>query len=430
MTNKHDVIVVGGGFAGVTAARDLSKSGYSVLLLEARDRLGGRTWLADAFGRKMELGGTYAHWTQAHVWRELRRYGIGLTLPLPITDTYWTVDGEVHSGTKAEFKALTDPLIERFLADARIRFPLASDLFAGDLGAMDQESIRDRLDSLQFTPRERQLLANAMSTLWGSEQEQGIAQLLFWSALYFGHWSGWMEVAGYLPIDGGTGRLLDAMSADSRAEVRLETAVSSVVDTGQGVIVTTRDEQRFHASRAVVALPINILRELDMQPSLPPSLTAMLEQGNPIMASKIWARVRGEITPFVGHAPSGVNPVNTARAEYYHEGDTLVVCFCTDASAIDGNDQEAVQSALRRFVPDIEVVDTASHDWAADPFAKGGWIHHRPGGLTQMAPQLCKPHGHIHFAGSDIALMGVGAIDGAIETGAQAASDITRAFDK
>jgi monoamine oxidase len=61
-----EVVIVGGGFAGVVAARELSRAGREVVLLEGRDRLGGRTWSkADALpGRTLELGGAWVHWFQ------------------------------------------------------------------------------------------------------------------------------------------------------------------------------------------------------------------------------------------------------------------------------------------------------------------------------------------------------------------------------
>ena len=64
----HDVVVVGAGFAGLTAARELSLRGHSVVVLEARHRIGGRTWTTERLGRTLELGGTWVHWTQPHVW--------------------------------------------------------------------------------------------------------------------------------------------------------------------------------------------------------------------------------------------------------------------------------------------------------------------------------------------------------------------------
>ena len=74
----YDTIVIGGGFAGVTAARDLQENGYSCTILEARNRLGGRTFYAPYGDTKVELGGTWIHWMQPFVWAEVMRYGLDI----------------------------------------------------------------------------------------------------------------------------------------------------------------------------------------------------------------------------------------------------------------------------------------------------------------------------------------------------------------
>jgi monoamine oxidase len=103
MTDSCDVVVIGAGFAGAAAARDLGNEGRSVILLEARDRVGGRTYTGDAFGRQVEFGGAYVHWTQPHVWRELQHHNIPLSPPLGIDKVYWLADGVVHSGTEDDY---------------------------------------------------------------------------------------------------------------------------------------------------------------------------------------------------------------------------------------------------------------------------------------------------------------------------------------
>jgi monoamine oxidase len=74
-----DVVVIGAGFAGLVAARELGRAGLGVLVLEARDRVGGRTWTDRRLGHDLELGGTWVHWVQPHTWAEMTRYGREIT---------------------------------------------------------------------------------------------------------------------------------------------------------------------------------------------------------------------------------------------------------------------------------------------------------------------------------------------------------------
>ena len=100
MTSEaYDVIVVGAGFAGITAARELSHRGHRVLIVEARDRIGGRTWLDERLGRRLEIGGTWVHWIQPHVWAEMSRYGVGVVASPTPTSAHWVADGQRHTGT-------------------------------------------------------------------------------------------------------------------------------------------------------------------------------------------------------------------------------------------------------------------------------------------------------------------------------------------
>ena len=97
-----DVVVIGGGFAGVTAARDSSKNNHKTLLLEARNRLGGRTFGADFEGTSIEMGGTWIHNTQPFVWAEAERYAMAV---------------KETPGAVAELMQMVMPDGERFLPD-------------------------------------------------------------------------------------------------------------------------------------------------------------------------------------------------------------------------------------------------------------------------------------------------------------------------
>lgn len=62
LRETYDVVIIGAGFTGLVAGRDLSQAGVSVLIVDARDRIGGRTWTASALGEQFEMGGTWIHW--------------------------------------------------------------------------------------------------------------------------------------------------------------------------------------------------------------------------------------------------------------------------------------------------------------------------------------------------------------------------------
>ena len=150
----HDVIVIGGGFAGVTAAREVALAGRSALLLEARDRLGGRTWTADWNGQEIEYGGGWVHWHQPHTWSEMTRGGVGAVLSDPEASTAWWVEGERRTGTAADRDAIAERGWNRFVE------PVARRRLPNPYAPLDGGAAMERFD--------RQIDPRSASTSWGS----------------------------------------------------------------------------------------------------------------------------------------------------------------------------------------------------------------------------------------------------------------------
>jgi monoamine oxidase len=96
-----DVVVIGAGFAGLVAARELGRAGLDVLVLEARGRVGGRTWTDRRLGHDLELGGTWVHWVQPHTWAEMTRYGRQITRSPPAGQAYWPGAGGARRDRRA-----------------------------------------------------------------------------------------------------------------------------------------------------------------------------------------------------------------------------------------------------------------------------------------------------------------------------------------
>jgi monoamine oxidase len=155
-----DVLIIGAGFAGAIVARELRMAGISSTVLEARDRIGGRTLTATWLGEVIELGGQYVHWTQPHIWAEMTRYGAEIEeiTGLSAQDYHFKVDlgGSVFKMDPDKFWKMLEKSIEAFAATSepavvlqRPFDPLWSQQLAA-LHNLDKMTLRDRLEEMTF----------------------------------------------------------------------------------------------------------------------------------------------------------------------------------------------------------------------------------------------------------------------------------------
>ncbi|MEV4954563.1 flavin monoamine oxidase family protein [Paenarthrobacter nitroguajacolicus] len=417
-----DVIVIGAGFAGLTAARELSRSGHTTILLEAKDRIAGRTHLAERLGRNLELGGTWVHWTQPYVWAEMGRYGIK-ALPGPeFSKAFWTVGGQRHQGTAESLLDLLDGPNRMLLAAARRYFPLPwSPLDNPEVADIDELTVSEAIDRLELPEDQRQLLRSFWTLNFNGRLDQAAyTQALRWCAVASGDWQLMFEACASFKIDGGTRRLAEAILADSTAELRLNQHVTSIEQDHEGVLVTTKGGKQYAARQLILALPLSVLNDIDIQPALAPAKREAAAKGQAGRGAKLWVKVQGRQERFVafGHETGALNFV---QAEYIDQDSTTLVCFGPDAGAVDVDDVAAAQRHLDAIVPGLTVLDVAGHDWVSDEYARSTWPMHYTGYLTRSLAELQRPEERIRLAGSDFANGWGGFIDGAIESGLDAA---------
>ncbi|MGO4587678.1 flavin monoamine oxidase family protein [Paenarthrobacter sp. 2TAF44] len=421
-TTDVDVVVIGAGFAGLTAARELARQGLMVRILEARDRIGGRTWLDRRLGRDLEIGGTWVHWTQPYIWAELKRYGL-VTTPSPQPQkAMWWAAGARHEGDPEELLNLIGSGNEEFVREARQYFPepftpLATDAFR----EVDDVTVKDRIRS-EFPPgASREILESFWALNFnGPLDEAAFTQALRWVALTNGDWSLCFEACATYKIVGGTGALAQAILQDSSAEIDFGFTVAEISEDGGIVTVSDRNGESVTAAAAIVTIPLAVLQKVAFRPELPAVKQEAMVRGQVSKGTKIWVRLRGIHEPFV--ALGGADwPLNFFQSEYEVNGDTVIVAFGPDASNIDSTDVSAVEHQLRRLLPAAEVLDVATHDWAGDEYSGETWPMHKTGFLSRHLAGMQKPHGRVLFASSDIANGWGGFIDGAIESGMEAA---------
>src|SRR6516162_9731662 len=199
-----DVVVIGAGFAGLVAARELGRAGLGVLVLEARGRVGGRTWTDRRLGHDLELGGTWVHWVQPHTWAEMTRYGR-----------------------------------EAIVGDVRAAIPRGIDPTAGEIGGLDALSLQDRVDALGLDDEAR----SANEAVWAGHvnarlDQVGLSSALRWAAAAGGHWQLMHEASATYRVVGGMSGFTQAIAADVAAEIRLGANVRRVAQTAGGAVVT------------------------------------------------------------------------------------------------------------------------------------------------------------------------------------------------
>jgi monoamine oxidase len=417
-----DVIVIGGGFAGVTAAREAALQGRSVLLVEARDRLGGRTWRGPWDGGSIEYGGQWVHWHQPHTWSEITRAGLRVELSEDPSSTAWWVGEERRGGTIEERDEIARRGWDLFVEGVSDALPMPHDpLYAlHELARFDRLTIAERLGELELSAEERAVLEAELESLAHAPIDQaGAVSVLRWHALSGYSLALTQFTGGRVTLEHGTRALLEAIAGGAPFEQRLETPVAAVTRTRDSVEVQTRSGELVRAKAAVVAVPLNVLRSIEFSPPLSECKRAAAELGQASRGIKIFIRARGD--PVLQNAIRAGHPFGYLDSDtLLDDGTQMMIGFGPDAATVDAGDLSAVQRELDAIMPGYQALTATAHDWLGDEFSRGTWAIHRPGWYEHHHAAMQEPEGRVLLAGSDIANGWAGFIDGAIESGLRA----------
>jgi monoamine oxidase len=439
-----DVVVVGAGFAGLSAARDLVRLGHDVVVLEGRDRVGGRSSTTTIAGSPVDLGGTFVGPTQDAVialaaelgCETVPTYGRGKNL------IRWRGRVRAYRSTIPRLSMLelvdVSRIQWRFDRVSR-RVPVEQPWTSPIADILDAKTLDQWLRYVHAGASTRDLMAIMARVTWGCEPE---AVSMLHAVRYVkaaGGLGRMLDVEGGAQQDrfpGGTQQIALRMAQELAPRVILQAIVRRIErHDGAGVTIGT-DHGDVIAKAVIVAIPPAHRGDIEFDPALPPEYDKLCRHWPQGSLSKAYAAYE---TPFwrangcSGEALSDEGPVFiTFDVSPSDDGPGILLGF-TDSRIFDPlapeQRRKQVLTGFQALFGDAasSPIDYVDHCWGCEEFAPGGpTAAVPPGSWTTYGPWLRKPVDSIFWAGTETADKWTGFFDGAVRSGKRAAEEAHR----
>ncbi|MBF4998327.1 FAD-dependent oxidoreductase [Nocardia sp. BSTN01] len=442
-----DCCVIGGGFAGLTAALRLKQAGRSVALLEARDRLGGRTFTEmRPDGCWIDRGGAWIGPGQDRIRALMGEFGIGSYRQYTDGEAMMVVDGEQYRytgtipWTMSPWAALNLGAGFAELAHLCKSIPLEAPWDARKAQKWDRITLAQWLTRIR-SKAAHDLLETAIAGSYTSAASE-VSMLFALYQMASGGGPGFMfSIRGGAqdsrPV-GGMGAISGAMADQLGDSIHLSQPVHGIEQDEAGVTVHA-GASTLRAHRAIVAVPLAVAGQIRYEPMLPVDrsfLHQRVPSGSIIKTSVVYDEPFWRHDGLSGQSAAPGSPATVTIDACTDTARPGVLCVITEGPTarqlgrLDATERRAaiVRELVTRFGNKAgSPVDYVEQDWSAERYSGGGMLSHLPTGvLTEFGRALREPCGRIHWAGTESSAVMCGWVDGAVRSGERAASEVLR----